>query len=158
MKGCALPYLHIDLATKHSLEVKRDLAKRLGNIYAEVMQTTPDLVHVTFRELGEGNVWSCRGETPRPAAMLSLEIRRGRPPEQRERLAEAVLAACVETLGIDPTLAAVEMTQHSGDEIYLADYVDGVLRGALGVDWAPNEVGNPLRESMIENIRSTTPA
>lgn len=153
-----MPYLHIDLATKHSFEVKRDLAKRLGDIYAEVMQTTPDLVHVTFRELGEGNVWSCRGETPRPAALLSLEIRRGRPPEQRERLAEAVLAACVQALRIDPTLAAVEMTQHSGDENYLADYIDGTLRGALGVDWTPDEVGKPLREAMIEKIRSSAPA
>jgi phenylpyruvate tautomerase PptA (4-oxalocrotonate tautomerase family) len=85
--------------------VKRDLAKRLGNIYAEVLQTTPDLVHVTLPELGEGNAWFCRGETPRPAALLSLEIRRGRRPEQRERLAEAVLAACVDALCIDPTLA-----------------------------------------------------
>jgi phenylpyruvate tautomerase PptA (4-oxalocrotonate tautomerase family) len=31
-----MPYLHIDLATKHLFEVKRDLVKRLGNIYAEV--------------------------------------------------------------------------------------------------------------------------
>jgi phenylpyruvate tautomerase PptA (4-oxalocrotonate tautomerase family) len=153
-----MPHVQIDLSTDNPIEVKRDLAKRLGNIYAEVMQTTPDLVHVTFRELGHGNVWSCKGETPRPAATISLEIRRGRPPEQRERLARAVMAACVEALGIDPTLAAVEMTQHSGDENYLEDYVDGVLRGGLGVDWTPDEVGKPLRQAMIEKMRASASA
>ena len=133
--------------------MKRDLAKRLGRIYADVMQTTPDLVHVAFRELGDGNVWSCKGEMPQPSAVLSLEIRRGRPPEQRERLARAVFGACVEALGIDPTLAALEMTQHAGDENYLEDYVDGVLRGALGSDWTPDEVGKPLRQAMVEKLR-----
>jgi phenylpyruvate tautomerase PptA (4-oxalocrotonate tautomerase family) len=87
-----VPHLHIDLSKKHPLEVKRDLAKHLGNLYAEIMQTTPDLVSVTFRELGEGHVWSCRGETPQPGAVMSLDIRRGRPPEQRQSLAEAVMA------------------------------------------------------------------
>jgi hypothetical protein len=115
-------------------------------------------VHVTFRELGEGNVWSCKGEMPQPAAVLSLEIRRGRPPEQRERLARAVLAVCVQTLGIDPTLASVEMTQHSGDENYLEDYVDGVLRGTLGPDWTPDEISRPLRQSMIEKMRTSASA
>jgi len=148
-----MPYLHIDLSTDHPTEVKRDLAKRLANIYADVMQTTPDIVHVAFRELGEGNVWSCKGEMPQPAAVLTLEIRRGRSPEQRERLARELLAACVQTLRIDPTLASVEMTQHSGNEIYLEDYVDGVLRGALGPDWTPDEVGQPLRQAMIEKMR-----
>ena len=153
-----MPHLQIDLATKHSFDVKPDLAKRLGNIYAELMQTTFTLVHVTFGESGEGNVSSCRSETPRPAAVLSLEIRAGRPPEQRDRLADAVLAALPEALRIDPTLAAAEMTQHSGDENYFAGYIDGVLRAALGVDWTPDEVGKPPRDVMIDRVHASAPA
>jgi phenylpyruvate tautomerase PptA (4-oxalocrotonate tautomerase family) len=149
-----MPYLHLDTTTRHPVAVKRELAKRMSRIYADVMQTTPDLVHVTFRELGEGNVWSCIGETPHEAAVLSLEIRRGRPPEQRERLAEALLGALAEVLGIDPTLTSVEMTQHAGDEIYLQANVDGMLRGGLGRDWSPEEVGKPLREAAIASMRS----
>jgi phenylpyruvate tautomerase PptA (4-oxalocrotonate tautomerase family) len=38
------------------MEVKRGLARRLGATYARMMQTTPDLVTVAFREL-EGGVW-----------------------------------------------------------------------------------------------------
>jgi len=35
-------------------------------MYGEIMQTTPDLVDVSFRELGEGNLWRC--ETTGPGA------------------------------------------------------------------------------------------
>ena len=64
------------------------------------MQTTPDLVTVAFRELGEGGVWCCSAGEPEPAALLSCDIRRGRPPEQRAELAQALIDACVETLGL----------------------------------------------------------
>src|SRR5277367_3640387 len=107
-----MPHLHIDLTRCYPLPVKRELAKRLGTIYADVMQTTPDLVSVTFRELGEGNVWRCSADAPRPAAVLSCEIRRGRPPEQRERLGRSLLGAVSQALDLDPTLTPVEMTQH----------------------------------------------
>ena len=46
------------------------------------MQTTPDLVTVAFRELGEDGLWCCGAGEPEPAAQLSCDIRRGRPPEQ----------------------------------------------------------------------------
>jgi phenylpyruvate tautomerase PptA (4-oxalocrotonate tautomerase family) len=138
----------------YSTSIKRDLARRMSRVYAEIMQTTPDLVNVAFRELGEGSVWNGAGEAPSPAAVLSLEIRRGRPPEQRERLAKALLAAVVEALGLDPTLTPIEMTEHAGDEIYMERYVDGVLYGTLGRDWNPKEVDRPLIETMIAKKRA----
>lgn len=149
-----MPYLHLDTTRSYPIAMKRDLAKRLGAIYAGVMQTTPDLVNVAYRELGEGNLWNCGGETPRPAAVLSCEIRRGRPPEQRERLGKALLGALVEALELDPTLTAVEMTQHAGDEIYLEAFVDGVLLGGLGKDWSPDEPGKPLIHALIAEKRA----
>lgn len=148
-----MPYLHLDTNGHYPTSVKRDLAKRMSRVYADVMQTTPDIVNVCFRELGEGSVWNGAGEVPRPAAVLSLEIRRGRPPEQRERLAKALLAAVVEDLGLDPTLTPVEMTEHAGDEIYMEGYVDGALYGTLGRDWSPEEVDKPLIEQMIAEKR-----
>ena len=144
-----MPYLHLDLTRDYPLTVKRDLAKRLGDIYAEVMQTTPDLVNVTFRELGQGNVWKCGSDEPHPAVVVSCEIRRGRPPEQREPLGRALLAAVSQALELDPTLTAVEMTQHAGDEIYLEAHVDGVLQGGLGKDWNPGETERSMMETLI---------
>jgi len=140
-----MPHLQLDVPNHYPLTVKRDLAARMGRHYAEIMQTTADLVHVTFRELGEGGVWHCTGGDPiTPAAVLSCEIRRGRTPEQRERLGEALMNACVEALGLDALLMNVEFTQHAGDEIYGQIMVDGKLTGGLSKDWSPSETQTPM--------------
>src|SRR5262249_41867401 len=99
-KGSAMPYLQLDAPHHYAVDVKRALARRLGESYARIMQTTPELVTVAFRELGEGGVWCCGAGEPEPAALLSCDIRRGRPPEQRAELARALIDACVETLGL----------------------------------------------------------
>jgi phenylpyruvate tautomerase PptA (4-oxalocrotonate tautomerase family) len=150
----SMPHLQIDVPGQYPVDVKRKLAQRIGNMYAEIMQTTPDLVDVTFRELGEGSVWRCGEGAPTPSAVLSFEIRRGRPPEQRARLGDALIDACVEALGLDPVRVSVEFTQHAGDEIYKKDYVDGVLRGGLGKDWSPEEATTPLMESLKSELRA----
>jgi len=149
-----MPYLHLDVPMHYPVAVKRDLAHRLGRLFAEIMQTTPDLVDVTIRELGEGGVWHCGAGEPVPAAVLTCEIRRGRPPEQRERLGEALHNTCVEVLGLDPVLLTVEFTQHAGDEIYKKGMVDGVLRGGLGKDWTPAETTTPLLETLKAEMRT----
>src|SRR5262249_42676986 len=98
-----MPYLQLDAPHHYAVDVKRALARRLGESYARIMQTTPELVTVAFRELGEGGVWCCGAGEPEPAALLSCDIRRGRPPEQRAELARALIDACVETLGLAAT-------------------------------------------------------
>jgi phenylpyruvate tautomerase PptA (4-oxalocrotonate tautomerase family) len=150
-----MPHLQLELPSKHPLSVKRDLAKQLGDLYGAIMQTTPDLVDISFRELGEGNVWRCEGPAPVPSAVLICDIRAGRPPEQRARLGEALMKACVEALNLDPLHFGVEFTQHSGDEIYRTILVDGVVRGGLSRDWSPSEATTPLVETLRkENSRA----
>lgn len=152
-----MPYLQLDLPRTYPLSVKQDLAKRMGDTYAEIMQTTPDLVAVAFRELGEGNMWRCRDSKtqPVPGAVLACEIRRGRPAEQRERLAEALFNMCVETLKLDPVILAMEFTQHAGDENYLQALIDGVPMGMLGRDWTPEETSAPLVEQLKATIQNS---
>jgi len=89
-------------------------------------------VIVAFRELGDGSVWSCGHREPEPYAILTCDIRRGRPPEQRAELAQALIDSCVESLGLRADRMAVEFTQHSGDEMYRGG------RG-LGIEWTPAE-------------------
>src|SRR5262245_23173898 len=72
-----MPYLQLDAPHHYAVDVKRALARRLGESYARIMQTTPELVTVAFRELGEGGVWCCGAGEPEPAALLSCDIRRG---------------------------------------------------------------------------------
>lgn len=151
-----MPHLQLELTGKYPLAVKRELAQRLGNLYGAIMQTTPDLVDVSFRELGEGNVWRCESDGPVPTAVLQCDIRAGRPPEQRALLGEALLDACVKALNLDPLHIGVEFTQHSGDEIYRTILIDGVVRGGLAHDWSPNEATTPLVETLRkENSRKS---
>lgn len=152
-----MPYLQLDLPRAYPFSVKQDLAKRMGDAYAEIMQTTPDLVAVAFRELGEGNMWRCRDSKtqPVPGAVLACEIRRGRPAEQRERLAEALFNMCVETLDLDPLILAMEFTQHAGDENYLQALIDGIPTGTLGRDWTPGETSVPLVEQIKASIQNS---
>jgi len=126
-----MPYLQLDLPGHYPPDVKRRLAKRIGDTFARIMQTTSDNVSVGLRELTDG-VWRCGEGEPEPAAVLMCDIRRGRPPEQRAELAQALLEACAEVLGIRREQLAVEFTQHAGDEMYR----DG--RG-WAADWTPAE-------------------
>ena len=127
-----MPYLQLDVFNHYPVEVKRALARCLGDQYARIMQTTPELVTIAFRELGEGGVWCCGVGEPEPAALLSCDIRRGRPAEQRADLAQALIDACVEALGLSSDRLAVEFTQHSSDEMYRHG------RG-WGTEWTPAE-------------------
>ena len=129
-----MPYLQLDVPEHYPVEVKRDLARRMGDQYAHIMQTTPDMVRVSIRELGEGGVWHCGAGEPEPAACISCDIRRGRPPEQRLKLAQALVDACVETLGLHNDII-VEFTQHPGDE----SFGSGFWGRGLAPDWTPAE-------------------
>ncbi len=57
-----MPYLQFDLPGRYSAVTKRELALRLGSLHAEIMQTTPGILNVGFRELGENNLWRCSEE------------------------------------------------------------------------------------------------
>jgi phenylpyruvate tautomerase PptA (4-oxalocrotonate tautomerase family) len=130
-----MPYLQLDVPHRYPADLKRDLARRLGDQYARIMQTTPELVTVAFRELAQGGIWCCGTDEPEPAAVLSCDVRRGRPPAQRAELAQALIDACVEALGLRSDRLVVEFTQHSSDEMYRSG------RG-WGTEWTPAEATN----------------
>jgi phenylpyruvate tautomerase PptA (4-oxalocrotonate tautomerase family) len=129
-----MPYLQLDLQTRHPVTEKQRLAKRLGEIYADLMQADVKRITVAIRELGEGGVWRCSEGEPSAAALLMCDIRRGRPPEQRAKLAQALIDACVEILGLRVDKLNVEFTQHAGDEMYHPTL------GGLSNDWSENEI------------------
>ncbi|WP_394829046.1 4-oxalocrotonate tautomerase family protein [Pendulispora albinea] len=127
-----MPYLQLDVSRRYSVEQKRRLAKRLGAIYARVMQANVRRISIAIREL-EAGVWRCTEDEPYPAALLMCDIRSGRPPEQRTRLAEELLAACQEELALTIEEINLEFTQHPGDEMYHP------LLGGLSDDWREGE-------------------
>ena len=127
-----MPYLQLDVPGRYPIDVKRNLARRLGEIYSRLLQTSPDMVTVAFREMDEGGVWRCSDGEPEPAAQLMCDIRSGRPPGQRAELAQALIEACTVSLGLSSDRLGVEFTQHTGDEMYRAE------RG-FAADWTPGE-------------------
>lgn len=129
-----MPYLQLDVSERYASDVKRRLAKKLGQIYADRMQADVNRVSIAIRELTPGGLWRCTSEEPYEAALLMCDVRKGRPPEQRANLAKALIDACIELLGLRIDQINVEFTQHSGDEMYHP------LRGGLSRDWRPDEV------------------
>jgi phenylpyruvate tautomerase PptA (4-oxalocrotonate tautomerase family) len=128
-----MPYLQLEVNQQYPVATKKLLAKRLGDIFSEIMQANVNRVTVTIRELN-GGVWRCGKEDPQPAALLMCDIRRGRSSEKREELAKKLIAACAEILGSGADLLNVEFTQHTGDEMYHP------TMGGLSDDWTPNEL------------------
>jgi phenylpyruvate tautomerase PptA (4-oxalocrotonate tautomerase family) len=110
-----MPSLQLDAPARYDPETQRARAKRFGAIYAEVMQTRPDIVTVAIRE---ASVWRCGDGEPQPSALLMCDVRRGRPAETRAELSRRLIDACTEVLGLDPQAIKVEFTQHAGDEMY----------------------------------------
>lgn len=127
-----MPYLQLDLPLEVPAADRARIGGRLARLYADVMETTPDRVTVAFRELGEnGVVRTGPGGAVEPAVVVQCDIRRGRPPEQRERLGEAVARLLEEELRWPRARTVLEFTQHAGDEFW--------REGGLGTDWTPAE-------------------
>jgi phenylpyruvate tautomerase PptA (4-oxalocrotonate tautomerase family) len=115
-----MPYLQLDLNGHYPIVTKQRLAGKMSATYARMMSVDIRRISVAFREFGEGNVWRIAepGGDPVPAAVMMLDIRQGRPAEQRMEVAKALCAHCVEILGLREDRLNVEFTQHSGDEMY----------------------------------------
>src|SRR5215203_3986178 len=132
-RPATMPYLHFDLPARFPAATKRALAVKLGALYAEIMETSPDIVKVSFRELGAENLLRCGAPDGgvEPVVVGQCDIRRGRPVEQRAALAAAIVKACSEALGVDASTIELEFTQHAGDEMF--------RRGAFARDWTAAE-------------------
>jgi len=128
-----MPYLQLDTPFRHSLEEKRLLAKRFGEIYSAAMQSNVHRITVTIRELGEGGCWRCSEGDPYPAGILMCDIRAGRDKEKREALAWQLIRACREILGFTDENINLEFTQHAGDEMFHTRF------GGLSDDWRSGE-------------------
>jgi phenylpyruvate tautomerase PptA (4-oxalocrotonate tautomerase family) len=130
-----MPYLQLDVNDHYPSAVKQRLAERMCRTYAEMMAVDVRRISVAIRELGEGGLWripDAQGR-PEPAALMMLDIRKGRAPELRMALAKALCAHCIELLGLREDRLNVEFTQHTGDEMYHPTL------GGYSPDWTAGE-------------------
>jgi phenylpyruvate tautomerase PptA (4-oxalocrotonate tautomerase family) len=130
-----MPYLHLDLPLAVPAADRAQIAVRLAQLYADVMEADPRRVAVAFREVGENGVVRTGADgAVEPIVVVQCDIRRGRPPEQRKRLGTAIAAMLDEALGWPPAQTVIEFTEHAGDEFW--------RDGTLGRDWSPAEAGD----------------
>jgi phenylpyruvate tautomerase PptA (4-oxalocrotonate tautomerase family) len=129
-----MPSIQIDLPVTSTPSRKRDLAQRVGTLYADIMQVGKDLLTVSVHDLGEGGVWRCHESgAPTPSALIMCDIRKGRSAGTRARLAQALIDATVDLYDLDRLWVKVEFTQHAGDEMYHPHL------GGFNVDWNGDE-------------------
>jgi phenylpyruvate tautomerase PptA (4-oxalocrotonate tautomerase family) len=128
-----MPYLRLDLAKTYPTETKRELAKRLCELYADVMQTQLWRPNVGIAELGEENLFHMGEDGLESITMVLAEIRRGRSLDLRLELGRRIVDICTEVLGVPKRTVLVEFTIHTGDEILR----DGEWAG----DWTAAEAG-----------------
>jgi phenylpyruvate tautomerase PptA (4-oxalocrotonate tautomerase family) len=127
-----MPYLHLDLPFAVSPADRGRIAGCVARLYADVMETNPERVTIGFRELGEnGVVRTAVDGAVEPVVMVQADIRRGRPAEQRARLAAGVAAVLEEELAWPPARTMIEFTQHAGDEFW--------REGGFSTDWTSAE-------------------
>src|SRR5260370_27075698 len=112
-----MPYLRLDLPGTYPVEVKRELATRLCELYAEVMETQLWRPNVGIAELGKDNLYHFGFDGLEPITMVLVEFRRGRSAEKRLALGRAIVDVCVELLGLPRRMVLVEFTPHAGEEM-----------------------------------------
>ena len=113
-----MPFIQIDLPGSYPSATKKRVARKLGDTYCEIMQARRGIVNVAFRDLGKGNIYRAGHIEPRSVGVISCDIRQGRDPEQRRRLAAAFIDSCTSELGSPEGGYTVTFTQHPGDEIF----------------------------------------
>ena len=123
-----MPYVQFDLGDTYPDDVKRALANEVGSLFADVMQAPGVGINIAFRELGAANLHRWRAGELEPVAVILADVRRGRPPEQRERFARALVATAARHLGLEEGDIVVEFTQHAADEMF--------RDGALAQEWS----------------------
>lgn len=83
-----MPYLQLDVPRSYPHETERRSARRIGELYGQIVHTTVDGVSVGFRELSEGSLWACGEGSPGPGAVLMCNILE--PIEQPRRHTDPV--------------------------------------------------------------------
>lgn len=126
-----MPYLQIDHPVAVDAATKRALATRLAGLYADVMKTQPHIPSIAFRELGAESLFRLQDGELRSVVVVMCDIRRGRPNEQREVLARAIVTECSTAFAIDSKQVVVEFTQHTPDEMF--------RYGAIAPEWSADE-------------------
>jgi hypothetical protein len=134
-----MPFLQIHTSRTIPPESKHALGAALAGAYGEIMQTSARIVNVGFVAYAEGDLgrYDASGGEPREMAIVTCDVRDGRPPGQYESLGRAIVALCAAALGLGEDRIAVYVTEHTSKQIY--------RDGGRAPAWSPAESDGPGR-------------
>ena len=119
-----MPHLQFDLNFAPTAREKSRFARAVVRHFAGIMDTGTDHIAITFRCYRRGDLVFGRAERPaKGIAFLDADIRTGRTPEQKRRLALAIMGELEKTWGVPTRSVYVVYTEHDGESFQLDDRV-----------------------------------
>mgnify|MGYP006283592827 FL=1 len=125
-----MPYLAVDTTADLTAADRQDCTNALTELYTDIMETASDHVAIAVRDL-PAEAMALGRAVDGPIAVLSADIRRGRPFDQRRRFGLAVVDWLHEGWEIPRRNLKVVVTEHDGNDLMGADRVGG--------EWSPDE-------------------
>jgi phenylpyruvate tautomerase PptA (4-oxalocrotonate tautomerase family) len=135
-----MPQLRFQLNFTPATEEKKRFAVAVVRHFSEIMETGTDHIAVAIQCVGPHDLSFGRaGPSGGRVALLDADIRRGRTPEQKRRLALALVEEISRMFTVDPEAVYVVYTEHDGPDFQLSDRVLPA--------WTPGEepLGDPGR-------------
>ncbi len=123
-----MPYLALDTTYTPTASHQQDCTTALTDLYTEIMETDSDHVAVAIRAHPDDAMGLGRAVTG-PIAVLSADIRRGRPFDQRRAFGLAVIDWLHAEWEIPRPNLKIVFTEHDGDQLMGATRVGG--------EWSP---------------------
>ena len=119
-----MPYLALDATHTPTESQQRDCTSALTDLYTEIMETESAHVAVAIRT-HPSEAMALGRAVDGPIAVLSADIRRGRPFEQRRAFGLAVIDWLDTEWEIPRPNLKIVFTEHEGDQLMGADRVGG---------------------------------
>jgi phenylpyruvate tautomerase PptA (4-oxalocrotonate tautomerase family) len=119
-----MPHLQFEFNRKIPDAKKQQLTANVMRLFADVMDTGTDHIGITFREVGTNGLALGRVEEPEAGiAFVNADIRSGRSPEQRRRLALGLMNEIHALCNTPVSNMYVTLTEHPGDSFHLYERV-----------------------------------
>src|SRR6056297_1323390 len=124
-----MPYLAVDTTAELAAGERHNCTNALTDQYTDIMETESGHVAVAVRE-HSSEAMALGRAVEGPIAVLSADIRRGRPFEQRRQFGLAVVDWLADHWDIPRPNLKVVFTEHDGEDLMGADRVGG--------EWSPD--------------------
>ena len=123
-----MPHLRFNINKSIIQDEKTEFAEWVINLYAEVMETTGDHIGVIIHTCEPGDLHIGIGridEPDRGVMFLNMDIRKGRPLEQKRKLITSIMEEIEQRWGIPVKNMHVAVTEHDGEDF---NFYEGTMK------------------------------